>query len=86
MRLLLALLLIGNCYGGAEVIRFDDPIGKLPDGWTIAMTHTGGAPRWEIVRDGTAPSPPNVLAQVSRDSTAGRFPLAIWDRGSLRDG
>ena len=87
MRLLLALLLIGNCCAGSDVVRFDDGrVGNSPDGWTIAMTHTGGAPQWEIVRDGTAPSPPNVLAQVSRDSTAGRFPLAIWNRGSLRDG
>jgi hypothetical protein len=27
-----------------------------------------------------------VLAQLSRDSTAGRFPLAIWDATSIRDG
>jgi len=27
-----------------------------------------------------------VLAQVSRDATAGRFPLAIWERTLIRDG
>jgi hypothetical protein len=27
-----------------------------------------------------------VLAQVSRDRTAGRSPLAIWDRIAIRDG
>jgi hypothetical protein len=49
------------------------------------MTHDVG-PRWEIVRDQSAPRPPYVLAQVSRDGTAGRFPLAIWDATTLRDG
>src|SRR5258706_1512209 len=71
----------------AEVIRFDNSApGKLPAGWTVAMTHAGAPPRWEIVRDESAPSPPYVLAQVSRDVTAGRFPLAIWDAIAIRDG
>ena len=70
-----------------ETIRFDrSSEGTLPSGWTVAMTHAGGAPKWEIVRDDSAPHPPLVLAQVSRDPTAGRFPLVIWDRASLRNG
>jgi hypothetical protein len=71
----------------AEVIRFDPCVpGKLPPGWTVGMTHDGAAPRWEIVRDESAPKPPCVLAQLSQDGTAGRFPLAIWDRIAIRDG
>ena len=71
----------------AQVVGFDNSVpGKLPTGWTVAMTHDGAPPRWEIVRDQSAPSPPYVLAQVSRDSTAGRFPLAIWDATKIRDG
>jgi hypothetical protein len=50
------------------------------------MTHSGAAPRWEIVRDESAPSPPYVLAQLSQDRTAGRFPLAVWDRIAILDG
>ena len=50
------------------------------------MTHDGAPPRWEIVRDDSAPSPPFVLAQLSQDRTAGRFPLAIWDRVAVLDG
>jgi hypothetical protein len=70
-----------------EIIRFDRSTeGSLPSGWTVAMTHAGGAPKWEIVRDDSAPHPPLVLAQVSHDPTAGRFPLVIWERASLRDG
>jgi hypothetical protein len=71
----------------AEMIRLDNGVpGKLPPGWTVAMTHNGAAPRWEIVRDESAPRPPYVLAQLSRDGTAGRFPLAIWDAINIRDG
>src|SRR5215472_6664004 len=71
----------------AEVNRFETGApGKLPQGWSVAMTHDGGAPRWEIVRDESAPSPPYVFAQLSQDRTAGRFPLAIWDRIAVLDG
>jgi len=39
-----------------EVIRFDNAApGTLPAGWSVAMTHAGAAPRWEIVHDDTAP-------------------------------
>ncbi|HKA02424.1 MAG TPA: hypothetical protein VKE70_38195 [Candidatus Solibacter sp.] len=82
---LIALLLPAAAHG--EVIRFDRAVeGSLPPGWSAAMTHSGGAPKWEIVRDDSAPHPPLVLAQLSRDATAGRFPLAILDRASLRNG
>src|SRR5947209_15857562 len=80
-----ALLLHAAIYG--EVIRFDHAaVGSLPPGWTVAMTHSGGEPKWAIVRDESAPHPPLVLAQLSRDPTAGRFPLVILDRASLRNG
>ena len=52
----------------------------------MAMTHTGGAPRWEILKAETAPSRPNVFAQVSDDNTGARFPLAIYDKANLKDG
>ena len=83
---LLVLALIEPCRGG-ETINFDRAAaGELPNGWTVAMTHQGGPPKWEVLRDPTAPSKPNVLAQTSNDSTAGRFPLAIWDGASIKDG
>src|SRR5258705_11919041 len=81
------MVLCAGCICSAEVISFDTAkVGEVPVGWTVAMTHTGGAPKWEVRSDGSAPSKPNVLAQVSTDRTAGRFPLAIWDRTSLKDG
>jgi len=71
----------------AETISFDQAtVGSLPAGWTVAMTHKGGAPKWEIVKDESAPSKPNVLAQVSKDATGGRFPLAVYDKASAKDG
>jgi hypothetical protein len=82
-----ALLLAAAASGRGESIHFDtDAVGAVPAGWTIAMTHTGGAPRWEVLQDTSAPSKPNVLAQVSTDRTAGRFPLAIWNGASVKDG
>lgn len=82
---LFAILLQSIAHG--EVIRFDHATpGTPPAGWTVAMTHAGGAPKWEVVRDESAAHPPMVLAQVSRDATAGRFPLAIWDAVTIRNG
>jgi hypothetical protein len=74
-------------FGAAQMVNFDNCVpGTIPSGWTTAMTHKGTPPKWEVVRDESAPSPPHVLAQVSKDGTAGRFPLAIWDGTSVQDG
>src|SRR5258708_20974557 len=58
----------------------------MPPGWGVTMTHKGGPPRWEILRDDAAPSRPNVFAQTSTDATAGRFPLAIFENAHLANG
>jgi hypothetical protein len=71
----------------AETIRFDSgPPGSFPPDWSVAMTHAGAAPKWEIRHDASAPSKPNVLAQVSSDPSDGRFPMAIFNRARYRDG
>ena len=73
--------------GRSEVVHFENTApGSLPAGWSVGMTHAGGAPRWEVVRDDSAPRSPLVLAQLSRDATAGRFPLAIWNGALFRNG
>src|SRR5450759_3269111 len=75
------------CVCFAETVNFDNAVpGALPPGWTVAMTHKGGAPKWEIIKDDSAPSKPNVFAQVSKDATGGRFPLAVYDKASVKDG
>jgi hypothetical protein len=62
------------------------PVGAMPPGWTVAMTNSGAPPRWEVLKDQTAPTQPYVLAQISNDPAGNRFPLAILEGVSLRDG
>jgi len=81
------LVSLGFLASAGKVINFDTaPLGKTPPGWTVAMTDRGLPPRWEVLRDTTAPTQPYVLAQVSTDPTGGRAPLAILDGVTLRDG
>ncbi len=83
--LIIAAFAAGVAY--AETIGFDQASpGAVPPGWTVAMTHKGGAPKWEVLKDDSAPSKPNVVAQVSNDATGGRFPLAVYDKSSIKDG
>jgi hypothetical protein len=85
--IVLIAALFAACPCLAETINFDSATpGGLPSGWTVAMTHKGGAPKWEILKDDSAPSKPNVLAQLSKDATGGRFPLAVYDKASMKDG
>lgn len=80
-----AFLAAGLCF--AQTVNFDtSTVGAVPSGWTVAMTHKGGAPKWEIVKDDSAASKPNVFAQVSTDATGGRFPLAVYEKANLKDG
>ncbi len=66
--------------------NFDtDAAGQLPPKFHIALTGGGPQPAWTVQADPSAPSKPNVLAQISADRTDYRFPLAIIDEGSFRD-
>ena len=79
------ILLAGSVL--AATINFDSATpGALPPGWTSAMTHRGGPPHWGLMKDATAPSQPNVLAQTSSDRTDGRFPLAIYKKTNVTNG
>lgn len=58
--------------------NFDsDAVGSLPSSFTSALTGQGTMGQWVVMKDGSAPSAPSVLAQTSADSTDYRFPLAI---------
>ena len=49
------------------------------------MTNGGGAPKWEVLKDESAPTQPYVLTQVSSDPGGNRFPLAIFDALTVCD-
>ena len=87
MNVYTGLLALGLSANAVRVMNFDNvPPGRTPPGWTVAMTNRGRAPQWEVRDDRTAPTRPHVLAQVSADPVENRYPLAIWDGQSLRDG
>jgi hypothetical protein len=87
MKKILMVLLAGGLTLGGQTMHFDDvSTDKPPAGWTVAMTHQGGPPKWVVIADETAPSRPNVLAQLSNDATSSRFPLAVYDAVSATDG
>jgi hypothetical protein len=66
----------------ASTDTFDhSPIGKSPADWSCGVTG-GGAPKWTVEADASAPSPPNVLKQ----SGAGTFPWCVKTGVSIADG
>jgi hypothetical protein len=85
LRLFWGIFMAWCAWGQTEVFDSTKP-GAMPKDWTVAMTHSGGAPKWEVIADSTAPSRPNVLAQTSTDNTSARFPLAIYEKLSMVDG
>src|SRR5712691_388662 len=45
-----------------------DAPGTVPQGWSVFMTHQGGAPKWEVVADRTAPGKKGyAVGQTSKD-------------------
>jgi hypothetical protein len=66
----------------AETVNFDaDPTGAPPAGWVCGSTG-GGAPRWLVEADASAPSKPNVLKQ----SGSGTFPWCVKQGTAIADG
>jgi hypothetical protein len=66
--------------------NFDqDAVGKPAAGFAFALTGQGTVGQWVVMKEPTAPSQPNVLAQTSQDYTDYRFPLAIAEDTSYKD-
>jgi hypothetical protein len=87
MRTLSWLLAFGLTAAAGRVVTLDNrPLGKTPSDWTVAMTNHGHAPQWEIVKDMSAATQPYVFAQVSVDPVRDRYPLAIFNGITFRDG
>ena len=72
--------------GKTFTYSFDgDTEGQLPAKFHTALTGQGAKVEWVVKADASAPSQPNVLAQLSTDKTDYRFPLAVADEGSFQD-
>jgi hypothetical protein len=83
----LALFALLPLAAAAETVDFEGmPIGSMPQGWTSAKTDGGADPQWEVVADSTSPAGARVLAQLSKDATSARFPLAIHPGPALVNG
>jgi len=76
----------GFAQPGKRIWNFDqDPAGKLPSKFTSALTGRGTTGQWVVMKESSAPSPPNILAQTSGDKTDYRFPLAIVEDTNYKD-
>jgi hypothetical protein len=70
----------------AKTWSFDeDKVQELPWGWLSERTGQGSLGDWKVVADPTAPSRPNVMAQLSNDATNYRFPVAIVETMTYKD-
>lgn len=78
--LLTAVLMFG------QAITFDkDDDGKAPKGFSFGLTGKGKPGVWIVKKDPTAPSAPNVLAQIDADPVSYRFPLCVYDGLTAKD-
>ncbi len=88
MRVLpIALAVFGLFGSGSDSFNFDaTPLGKLPPGWSALAARPGEDKRWEIRTDSTAPSRPNVLAQVSAGAAETEPAIALYENSVSLDG
>ncbi len=78
------LLISGFIY--SQTISFDkDEVGKTPKGFTTSLTGNGKIGNWVIIKDESAPSKPNVLAQTDMDATGYRFPICVYNNFSAKN-
>jgi hypothetical protein len=68
-------------------INFDNlKPGAFPPFWTAVASKPPESPQWEVRKDSTAPSRPNVLTQVSETGPSSEAGLAVFDKVVCRDG
>lgn len=63
----------------------NDSPGRVPAGFTEALTGGGGAVEWRVKATGDASSGSNVVAQLSNDRTNARYPQLVRDDFTARD-
>jgi hypothetical protein len=80
------LLATTNVISQTMSINFEkDKVGEGPKGFTTALTGRGKPGVWVVMKDDTAPSKDNVLAQTDADETGYRFPVCVYDGLTVKD-
>lgn len=63
-----------------------DVIGQLPQAWSARQTRpTNALATWQVVKDSTAPSQPNVLALTKTENHNGTYNLAVAEKSNFKD-
>jgi len=72
--------------GEPEVWNFDnDKQGEIAGGFSNQVTGKDGPGKWEIIKDDTAPSKPNVIAQTSLEHFGYHFGMAVNENDAYDD-
>jgi Domain of Unknown Function (DUF1080) len=80
------LVFTASVFAQTEKINFDrDKEDASPKGFSTALTGRGKPGVWVVMKDETAPSKSNVLAQTDADKTGYRFPVCIYDGLTVKD-
>ena len=67
--------------GDIKLWNFDsDNNGKIPNDFSNQLTGKGGLGKWEVIKDDTAPSISNVIAQTSQEYFGYHFSMAINEK------
>jgi len=86
---LLAGLFAGGCFlpweFGPKIHFGASDVGKVPKGFSTALTGGGGPVSWVVREDSTAPDGHAVVVQESADTTEYRFPICVYDKFKARD-
>jgi hypothetical protein len=92
MKLTICYLIVTFLLASASVlaqtttVNFDqDKEGAPPANTTTALTGRGKPGKWTVMKDDTAPSKGNVLAQTDADPTGYRFPVIVFDTITAKD-
>jgi hypothetical protein len=69
-----------------QTISFDSvEAGRLPSGFSTALTGDGGPVSWVVREDATAPGGRKALVQESAEDANYRFPVCIYEKTVARD-
>lgn len=60
-------------------------VGHLPEGFGVGLTGEGGAARWEVAVDQSAPAGRKVLVEKSVEDKSYRFPLCVYEKLQAKD-